>query len=67
MGAIFIQKDDYGREHVVVYTWRSNNTAEANYSSYEGKALVEVWVIAHFLPYLYGQHFTLVMDHQPLW
>ena len=37
------------------------------YSSYEGEALGAVWVIVHFLPYLYGQRFILMTDHQPLW
>ena len=66
MGAILTQKDDFGREYIVAYASRSNNTAEANYSSYVGETLAAVWAIAHFWPYLYGQHFTLVIDHQPL-
>ena len=66
LGAVLTQKDDFGREYVVAYTSRSNNTAEANYSTYKGEVLAAVWVIAHFLPYFYGQRFTLVIDHQPL-
>ena len=66
LGVVLTQKDDFGREYVVAYASRSNNTAEANYSSYEGEALAAVWAIAHFRPYLYGQRFTLVTDHQPL-
>ena len=53
LGTILIQKDDFGREYVIVYASQSNNTAEANYSSYEGKVLAAVWTIAHFQPYFY--------------
>ena len=66
MGAVHTQKDAFGREYVVAYASRSNNTAEANYSSYKEKTLAAVWAIAHFRPYFYGQCFTLVTDHQPL-
>ena len=66
LGAVLTQKDDFGRECVVAYASRSNNTAEANYSSYEGEAFVAVWAIADFRPYLYGQRFTLVTNYQPL-
>ena len=63
---VLTQKDDSGREYVFAYASQSNNTAKANYSSYEGEALAAVWAIAHFRPYLYDQQFTLVTDHQPL-
>jgi hypothetical protein len=66
LGAVVTHKDDFGREYVVAYATRNNNTAEANYSSYEGETLAAVWAIAHFWPYIYGQHFTLATDHQPL-
>ena len=61
-----LRRDDFGREYVVAYPSRSNNTAKANYSSYEGEALAAMWAIAHIWPYLYGECFTLVTDHQPL-
>ena len=67
LGAVLTHKDDFGREYVVTYILRCNNTVEANHSSYEEETLAAVWTIANFRPYLYGQHFTLVTDHQPLW
>ena len=66
MGACLVQADDEGHEYVIAYASRSNNAAEANYSSYEGECLAAVWAVVHFRPYLYGQSFTLVTDHQPL-
>ena len=66
LGAVLTQKDDDGKEYVIAYASWSNNDAEAKYSSYEEKCLAVVWVVAHFRPYLYGQSFTLVTDHQQL-
>jgi hypothetical protein len=66
LGAVLTQKDDFGREYVVAYASRRNNTVDANFLSYKGEELAAVWTIAHFLPYFYGQRFTLVTDHQPL-
>ena len=58
--------DDDGKEFMIVYASRSNNNAEAQYSSYEGTCLAAIWAIAHFRCYLYGNEFLLVTDHQPL-
>jgi len=66
IGAVLTQKDNDGKEYVIAYASRSNNDAEAKYSSYEGECLAVVWAVTHFRPYLYGQSFTLVTDHQPL-
>ena len=43
-----------------------HNGAKSNYSSYEREVVADVWAISHFELYLYGQRFTLVVDHQPL-
>jgi hypothetical protein len=48
------QCDDEGKEFVVAYVRRSNNATESRYSSYEGKCLVAMWVVAHFRCYLFG-------------
>ena len=58
--------DDESKEFVVAYASRSNNNAEAQYSSYEGECLAAVWAIGHFRCYLYSDEFLLVTDHQPL-
>jgi hypothetical protein len=66
IGAVLTQMDDDGKEFVIAYASRSNNNAEAQYSSYEGECLAAIWAIAHFRCYLYGNEFLLVTDHQPL-
>jgi hypothetical protein len=66
IGAVLTQMDDDGKEFVIAYASRSNNKAEAQYSSYEGECLVAIWAITHFRCYLYGNEFLLVIDHQPL-
>jgi hypothetical protein len=60
------QMDDDGKEFVIAYASRSNNNAEAQYSSYEEECLAAIWTIVHFQCYLYGNEFLLVTDHQPL-
>ena len=53
--AVLTQKDDNGKEYVIAYASRSNNDAEAKYSSYEGECLAVVQAVVHFRPYLYGK------------
>ena len=67
LGAVLAQKEkETNEEFVVAYASRSNNRSEGNYSSYHGELLAVVWAVQHFRPYLYGVHFSLVTDHQPL-
>ncbi len=66
LGTVLTQCDDEGKEFVVAYVTRSNNASESRYSSYEGKCLATVWVVAHFKCYLFGTQFTLVTNHQSL-
>ena len=57
MGAVLSQKDEEGKEFVVAYASRSCNTAERNYSAYDGESLAVVWVVQHFRHYLIGSLF----------
>jgi hypothetical protein len=66
IGTVLTQMDDDGKEFMIAYVSRSNNNAEAQYSSYEGECLAAIWAIVHFRCYLYGNEFLLVTDHQPL-
>ncbi|GBG79560.1 hypothetical protein CBR_g29707 [Chara braunii] len=60
------QHGEDGREHVIEYASKTLSQAQANYEVCKGECLAVVWGIQHFRPYLYGQKFVLVTDHQPL-
>ncbi|GBG83318.1 hypothetical protein CBR_g37030 [Chara braunii] len=64
--AILAQKGNDGREHVIEYTSRTVPDERKNDSAPQGECYVVVWGIQHFHPYLYGQKFRLVTDHEPL-
>ena len=66
MGAILSQLNKEGEEHPICYASRSCNAAEQNYSSFDGECLAVVWATSRFRPYLFGNSFTLVTDHEPL-
>ena len=66
MGAVLSQLDAEGVEHPICYASRSCNPAERNYSSFDGECLAAVWATNLFRPYLSGNSFTLVTDHEPL-
>ena len=65
IGGVFSQIQD-GHERVIAYWSRQLNKAEKNYSTIEREALAVVGAIKEFYPYLYGFHFTLLTDHNPL-
>ena len=66
MGAILSQINKEGVEHPICYASMLCNAAEQNYSSFDGECLAIVWATSHFRPYLFGNSFTLVTDHEPL-
>ncbi|GBG66530.1 hypothetical protein CBR_g63113 [Chara braunii] len=66
ISAVLTQHGADGREHVIEYASKMLSQAQANYEVCKGKCLAVVWGIQHFRPYLYGQKFVLVTDHQPL-
>ncbi|GBG73943.1 hypothetical protein CBR_g17658 [Chara braunii] len=64
--AILAQKGNDGRELVMEYTSRTVSDERRNDSAPQGECYAVVWGIQHFHPYLYGQKFRLVTDHEPL-
>ncbi|GBG64560.1 hypothetical protein CBR_g45254 [Chara braunii] len=66
ISAILAQKGNDGREHVIEYASRTIPDERRNDSAPQGECYVVVWGIQHFHPYLYGQKFLLVTDHEPL-
>ena len=65
IGGVLSQQQD-GRERVIAYWSRQLQKSERNYSVIEREALAAVAAIREFYPYLYGFHFKLVTDHNPL-
>ncbi|GBG74347.1 hypothetical protein CBR_g18758 [Chara braunii] len=54
------------QEHVIEYASRTVPEERRNDSAPQGECYAVVWGIQHFHPYLYGQKFCLVTDHEPL-
>ena len=55
-----------GKGKTIAYASRSLSDTEKKYSTYEKEALIIIFCVTHFCPYLYGRKFTLVTDHKPL-
>ncbi|GBG70869.1 hypothetical protein CBR_g8169 [Chara braunii] len=64
--AILAQKGNDGRKHVIEYASRTVPDERRNDSAPQGECYAVVLGIQHFHPYLYGQKFRLVTDHEPL-
>ncbi|CAB0040695.1 unnamed protein product [Trichogramma brassicae] len=65
IGAVLSQERD-GFDHPIGYLSRVLNEAEVNYSTTEKECLATLYAMYHYRPYLLGQPFTLVADHEPL-
>ena len=66
LGAVLSHVFEDDSERPIAFASGSLNHAEKNFSQIDTEALGLVWGVKKFYPYLYGRHFTLVTDHQPL-
>jgi len=66
LGAVLAQQLQNDRETVIRYTSRVLSAAEKNYNTTEKECLAVIWATSYFQKFLYGQKFTIVMNHQAL-
>ena len=66
LGAILVQKQKDDTLRPVHFASRTLTAVERRYSQTEREALAVIFGCERFHLYLYGQHFTILTDHQPL-
>eukprot|EP00117_Sycon_ciliatum_P041979 scpid19977/ scgid1158/ Retrotransposable element Tf2 155 kDa protein type 1 len=66
VGAVLSHILPSGEERPIAYASRKLSKAEQAYSQIDREALAIVWSVKRFHNYLYGRHFELLTDHQPL-
>ena len=66
LGAVLAQEQINGDIRPVYYASRSLSKQEMKYSQTEKEALAVVWATERFHLFLYGKHFKIISDHQPL-
>jgi len=66
VGGVLAQLDDQGRERPISYRSKKLNPAEQKYAVYELEALGVIYCVRKFRPYIEGQNFLLVTDHNAL-
>ena len=66
ISAVLSQCQDDGSVRPVAFASRSLSEAEKNYSQFEKEWLAIVFGVKRFHQYLYGRHFIIFSDHQPL-
>ena len=63
LGAVLMQADAEGKNHVIAYASRTLNPAEANYSVTHQETLAVIWALKHFRDIIFGYNITVFTDH----
>ena len=66
IGAVLSHIFADGQEKPIAYTSRTLSPAERRYSQLEREGLAIIYAVKKFHNYIYGRHFTIESDHQPL-
>ena len=66
IGAILVQEDDHGVEHVVHYLSHMLDDVKRRWATIEKEAYTIVYALQKLRPYLWGSKFKIITDHKPL-
>jgi hypothetical protein len=66
VGAVLLQEQSDGKEHMITCASRTLSSAERNYSQLEKEALSIIFGFKRFQQYLAGREVRLYTDHKPL-
>ena len=67
LGAVLRQKQDDDMDHVIAYASRTLTKSERNYDTHKLEFLALKWsIMGSFHEYLYGGHFEVYTDNNPL-
>ena len=66
LSGILVQRDKHDHTYIIGYGSRSLTDPETRYSQTEREVLAVSWSVQHYHLYVYGNPFTVIMDHKPL-
>ena len=66
IGAVLMQKAKNGKWQSLGYFSKHLGPDKANWATYRKEILAAQAGLRHFITEIYGRHFTIYSDHQPL-